>query len=65
MTANLGIRTPFYITRWEIEVSRSDPSSTRCTAYTQLREGPRISVLDGSMEKRARLEPKVCLGIPV
>lgn len=64
-TTNLGPRTPFYITRWEIEVSRD-----RADAYSLYRvhgfaRDPRIYVLDGSVEERARLEPKVFLGVPI
>lgn len=64
-TTNLGPRTPFYITRWEIEVSRD-----RADAYSLYRvhgfaRDPRIYVLDGSVEERARLEPKVFLGLPI
>ncbi len=64
-TTNLGARTPFYITRWEIEVSRR-----RSDAYSLYRvhgfaRDPRIYVLDGSVEERARLEPRVFLGLPL
>ncbi len=64
-TTNLGPRTPFYITRWEIDVSRD-----RADVYSLYRvhgfsRDPRIYVLDGSVEERARLEPKVFLGIPI
>jgi hypothetical protein len=64
-TTNLGPRTPFYITRWEIEVSRD-----RADAYSLYRvhgfaRDPRIYVLDGDVAERASLEPKVFLGIPI
>lgn len=64
-TTNLGPRTPFYITRWEIDVSRE-----RADVYSLYRvhgfaRDPRIYVLDGSVEERARLEPKIFLGIPI
>ena len=64
-TTNLGPRTPFYITRWEIEVSRR-----RAEAYSLYRvhgfaRDARIYVLDGSIEERARLEPRVFLGLPL
>jgi hypothetical protein len=64
-TTNLGPRTPFFITRWEIEVSRrraDEYSLYRVHGFTR---DPRIYVLDGSVEERARLEPKVFLGIPI
>ncbi len=64
-TTNLGPRTPFYITRWEIDVS-----AQRADVYSLYRvhgfaRDPRIYVLDGSISERARLEPKVFLGIPI
>jgi hypothetical protein len=64
-TTNLGPRTPFYITRWEIDVSRE-----RADVYSLYRvhgfaRDPRIYVLDGSVEERARLEPRIFLGIPI
>lgn len=64
-TTNLGPRTPFYITRWEVDLSRE-----RADVYSLYRvhgfaRDPQIYVLDGSVEERARLEPKVFLGIPM
>jgi len=64
-TTNYGARTPFYITRWEVEVSKQ-----RAEAYSLYRvhgfaRDPRIYVLDGSVEANARLDPKVFLGIPL
>lgn len=64
-TTNLGPRTPFYITRWEIEVSRRNPSNYSLYRVHGFARDPRIYVLDGSVEERARLEPKVFLGIPL
>lgn len=64
-TTNLGARTPFYITRWEIEVSRRNQSSYSLYRVHGFARDPRIYVLDGSVEERARLEPKVFLGIPL
>ena len=64
-TTNLGARTPFFITRWEIEVSRRNPDHySLCRVHGFVRD-PRIYVLDGSVEERARLEPKVFLGLPL
>lgn len=64
-TTNLGPRTPFYITRWEIDVSRE-----RADVYSLYRvhgfaRDPRIYVLNGSVEERARLDPEIFLGIPL
>jgi len=64
-TTNLGARTPFYITRWEIEISRRFPSSYSLYRVHGFARDPRIYVLDGSVEERARLEPKVFLGVPI
>jgi hypothetical protein len=63
-TTNLGARTPFYITRWEIETSRRHAASYSLFRVHGFARDPRIYVLDGSIEERARLEPKVFLGIP-
>ena len=64
-TTNWGPRTPFYITRWEIEVSRQNAESYSLYRVHGFARDPRIYVLDGSVEERARLEPKVFLGIPI
>jgi hypothetical protein len=64
-TTNLGSRTPFYITRWEIEVSRQNPASYSLYRVHGFARDPRIYVLDGSIEEHARLEPKVFLGLPI
>ena len=63
-TTNLGARTPFYITRWEIETSRRRAASYSLFRVHGFARDPRIYVLDGSIEERARLEPTVFLGIP-
>jgi hypothetical protein len=64
-TTNLGPRTPFYITRWEIETSRRHAPTYSLFRVHGFARDPRIYVLDGSVEERARLEPKVFLGIPI
>jgi hypothetical protein len=64
-TTNLGPRTPFYITRWELEVSRRNPTSYSLYRVHGFTRDPRLYVLDGSVEERAHLEPKVFLGIPL
>jgi hypothetical protein len=64
-TTNLGPYTPFYITRWEVELSRSRVESYSLYRVHGFARDPRVYVLDGSVEERARLEPKVFLGIPI
>jgi hypothetical protein len=64
-TTNLGARTPFYITRWEIEVSRRNAACHSLYRVHGFARDPRIYLLDGSVEERARLEPKIFLGIPL
>jgi hypothetical protein len=64
-TTNYGPRTPFYITRWEIEVSRQNPDTYSLYRVHGFARDPRIYILDGSVEERAQLEPKVFLGIPI
>lgn len=64
-TTNYGPRTPFYITRWEIEVSRQNPDSYSLYRVHGFARDPRIYILDGSVEERARLEPKIFMGIPL
>jgi hypothetical protein len=64
-TTNLGPYTPFYITRWEVEVSRRRPESYSLYRVHGFTRDPRIYVLDGNIEERACLEPKVFLGLPL
>jgi hypothetical protein len=64
-TTNRGPATPFYITRWEVETSRRNADSYSLYRVHGFSRDPRIYVLDGSIEERARLEPKVFLGIPI
>lgn len=64
-TTNLGVRTPFYITRWEVGVSRQNPSLYSLYRVHGFARDPRIYVLDGSVEEQARLIPKVFLGTPL
>ena len=64
-TTNLGPQTPFYITRWEIDVSRDRADIYSLYRVHGFARDPRIYVLDGSIEDRARLEPKVFLGLPI
>lgn len=64
-TTNLGPRTPFYITRGEVDVSRSQADVYSLYRVHGFARDPRIYVLDGNVEERAHLEPKVFLGIPI
>ena len=63
-TTNLGPRTPFYITRWEIEMSESSAGAYELFRVFDFQRDPRIYVLAGSVKENARLEPKVFLGYP-
>lgn len=64
-TTNLGPRTPFYITRWEVEVSRQRADNYSLYRVHGFARDPRIYVLEGSVEERARLKPKIYLGLPI
>lgn len=63
-TTNLSVRTPFYVTRWEVEVSRTESAIYSLYRVFDFRSDPRIYRLDGSVEKSARLEPSVFVGVP-
>ncbi len=63
-TTNLGARTPFYVTRWEVEVSRKERDVYSLYRVFDFRSDPRIYRLDGSVEESARLEPSVFVGWP-
>jgi len=64
-TTNYGIRTPFYITRWEVEVSERHSEEWSLYRVHGFARDPRIYILDGSVSQTARLEPKVFLGLPI
>jgi hypothetical protein len=64
-TTNYSARTPFYITRWEVEFSSQRPEAFSLYRVHGFARDPRIYVLDGSVEQNARLEPRVFLGIPI
>lgn len=63
-TTNLGARTPFFITRWEVEVSKSESTLWSLYRVFDFRSDPRIYRLDGSVEESARLEPTAFVGVP-
>ena len=63
-TTNFGPRTPFYITRWEVEVSRLESTSYSLYRVFDFRNEPKVYRLDGSVRESARLEPAVFLGVP-
>lgn len=63
-TTNLGARTPFFITRWEVEVSKTESTLWSLYRVFDFRSDPRIYRLDGSVEESARLEPTVFVGVP-
>jgi Domain of unknown function (DUF3883) len=61
-TTNLGPRTPFYITRNEVDVSRSEAAEYALYRVFDFHRDPRLFILKGSVEDNARLEPSVFLG---
>ena len=63
-TTNLGVRTPFHITRWEVEVSKREAEIWSLYRVFDFRSDPRVYRLDGSVEDSARLEPSVFVGVP-
>lgn len=63
-TTNLGVRTPFHITRWEVEVSRQQAARWALYRVFDFRSDPRVYKLEGSVDESARLEPSVFLGMP-
>lgn len=63
-TTNLGARTPFFITRWEVEVSETEAPVWSLYRVFDFRSEPKIYRLDGSVEESARLEPTVFVGVP-
>lgn len=64
-TTNLAVRTPFYVTRWELEVSRRERDLYALYRVFGFSRDPKVYILNGSIEEVARLEPKVFLGIPI
>ena len=63
-TTNLGMRTPFHITRWEVETSEREAAIWSLYRVFDFRAQPRLYRLDGSVEQSARLEPSVFVGLP-
>ena len=63
-TTNLGVRTPFHITRWEVETSRREAEIWSLYRVFDFRSDPRLYRLDGSVEQSAKLEPSVFVGVP-
>ncbi len=63
-TTNLGVRTPFHITRWEVETSRREADIWSLYRVFDFRSDPRLYRLDGSVEESAKLEPSVFTGLP-
>ena len=63
-TTNLGVRTPFHITRWEVEVSSRERATWSLFRLFDFKSDPRMYRLDGSVEESARLEPSVFVGVP-
>lgn len=63
-TTNLGVRTPFHITRWEVEVSRLKAERWALYRVFDFRSDPRLYRLEGSVDESASLVPSVFLGFP-
>ena len=63
-TTNLGVRTPFHITRWEVETSRREAAIWALYRVFDFRSEPRVYRLDGSVDESARLGPSVFVGLP-
>jgi hypothetical protein len=63
-TTNYGIRTPFFITRWEVGFSARSADSYSLYRVHGFARDPRLYILDGSVERTARLVPSVFLGEP-
>lgn len=63
-TTNLGPRTPFYITRWEVQVSEDSAADYALYRVFDFHRDPRLFILPGSVKENAILEPKVFLGYP-
>jgi hypothetical protein len=64
-TTNLSPRTPFYITRWEVEVSDRERERYSLYRVYDFARNPRLYRLDGSVSELATLDAKVYLGIPI
>ena len=63
-TTNLGLRTPFYVTRWEVEVSSREATHYSLYRVFDFRSQPRLYCLPGSIAESSRLEPSVFVGLP-
>lgn len=63
-TTNLGVRTPFHITRWEVAVSSIERDRWSLYRLFDFKSDPRMYRLDGPVEESARLEPTVFVGLP-
>jgi len=63
-TTNLGYRTPFYVTRWEVQVSERIPSEYSLYRVFDFRSDPHLYRLDSSIPSNSKLEPTVFVGVP-
>ncbi len=64
-TTNFGPRTPFYITRNEVDVSRAEASSYALYRVFDFHRDPKLYMMKGRVDDNANLEPKVFLGYPI
>jgi hypothetical protein len=63
-TTNLGVRTPFYVTRWEIQVSERMAIQYSLYRVFDFRSDPHLYLLEGSIAASSKLEPTIFLGVP-
>lgn len=63
-TTNYGERTPFYISRWEVDCSARRPDAYSLYRVHGFARDPRVYVLDGPVAHTSLLEPSVFLGVP-
>jgi hypothetical protein len=63
-TTNLGVRTPFHITGWEVATSKRESEIWSLYRVFDFHSDPRIYRLDGSVEESAALVPSVYIGVP-
>jgi hypothetical protein len=64
-TTNYGVRTPFYITKGEVNFSERRSDAFSLYRVHGFARDPRVYVLDGSVREGARLDPQAFLGIPL
>ena len=56
-TTSFGKETPFYITKYEVEFSRSQSDHFHLYRVFEFRTDPRLFSLKGAVDKHCRLDP--------